>query len=101
MTEVVHADIFFFITAIAVVLVTILFSIALVFAIFILRDIRAVTMKVRKASDELEQDFESLRLQMKNEGVRVKTIFELALGFLKRQIPRARSKKKAKEDDTK
>ena len=57
MTEVVHADIFFFITSIATVLVTGGMLVALYFVIGILRDVRAVASKVRKASDELERDF--------------------------------------------
>jgi len=63
------------------------------YIIFILRDVRAVVKKVRKASDELEKDFEDLRVNIKNEGVRVKTVFELVLAFIARQIPKKRGKK--------
>ncbi len=97
MTEIIHADIFFFITAIAVIIIGIGGAIALYYAIFILRDMRVVAKKIRKASDELEQDFEDLRANIKTEGVRTRTIFELVLGFIARQIPKLRAEKKAKE----
>lgn len=95
MDELIHADIFFFITAIAVVIISIGMAIALYLVISILRDVQAVATKVRKASDELEQDFEVLRSSVKEEGVRVKTIVELVLAFIARQIPRSRARKKA------
>lgn len=93
MDEIVHADIFFFITSIAVVIIGAGMAVLLALAILIMRDIRAVVQKVRRASDELEQDFEDLRTNVKNEGVRVRTIFDLALGFVARQIPKSRTKK--------
>lgn len=95
MSEIVHADIFFFITSIAVIVVGIGMSVFLFFGILIVRDIRAVVQKVRKASDELEKDFEDLRASVKGEGARVKTVFELMLGFIARQIPKSRTKKQS------
>lgn len=93
-----HADIFFFITSIAVIIVGIGVTIAVVFCILILRDLRAIVRKVRKASDELEQDFEALRSSVKGEGARVKTVFDLALGFIARQVSRSHTRRKrAKE----
>ena len=40
-----------------------------------------ITAKLNKASKEIEQDFEELRHTVKNEGVKVRTIVDLALGF--------------------
>lgn len=98
MNELIHADIFFFVTTIVVVIFGVGAAVVLYFLILILRDIVAVVKKVRKASDELEQDFENLRTNIKGEGVRVKTVFELALAFLARHIPKARANKKKKEN---
>ena len=98
MTEIVHADIFFFITATAVIIIGLGMLIALYYVVLILRDVRAVAQKVRKASDELEQDFEIVRTEIKNGGLRVRTIFELVLGFIARQIPKARTKKKGMDE---
>jgi hypothetical protein len=97
MDDLIHADIFFFVTTIAVVVVGIGLSVALYYAVGILRDVRAVVQKVRKASNELEQDFEDLRVGVKNESVRVRTLFELVLGFMMRQIPKPRAKREVKK----
>ena len=100
MTEVVHADIFFFITSVAVVLVTLGMLVALFFIIAILREVRAIAQKVRKASDELERDFERLRGEVKAEGMRVKTVFDIFLSFLGRYMAASVPKRRKKSVDT-
>jgi len=101
MADVLHADIFFFISSIATVILSILLAIALYYAIRILHDVRNVTEKIRKASDDLEHDFDQLRESVKGEGVRVKTIVELVLGFIARQIPKPRSHRKSRDSEEK
>jgi hypothetical protein len=100
MTEVVHADIFFFITSIAIVLVTSGLLIVLYFFIGILRDVRAIAAKVRKASDELERDFEHIRNEVKSEGMRMKTVFDVFLGFLQRHMVASVLKRRRKPFDS-
>ena len=97
MADVMHADIFFFITSIATVVLTILLAIALYYAIRILHDVREVTEKIRKASNDLERDLDHLRNTVKGEGMRVKMIVEMVLSFITRQIPKGR-KRKAKHE---
>ena len=100
MTEILHADIFFFITSVAVIIISLLVSVLLYFAILIARDVSAVTAKIRQASDELEQDFESVRASIKNEGVRIKTFFEFLIGIITRRTQKSRvSKKKVAEPE--
>lgn len=97
MTEVVHADIFFLITAVAVIVVGVGAAILLYYAILIARDVQAITSKVRKASDELEQDFEELRARVRSEAARAETTFGMLLGLATQYLPtviRARKKKK-------
>lgn len=53
MNELLHADIFFFITSIAVILVTAFVVVALGHIIAILRNIRKITEVVRKSSELL------------------------------------------------
>ena len=96
MNEILHADIFFLITAIAVIVVGTGLSIALYYVIAILREFREVAKSVRKASDGLEEDFQDLRAGVKNEGRRVKTAFDLALGFIMRRFTRAKPRKKVR-----
>lgn len=94
MTELQHADAFFFITAIAVVFVSLGMLVALYYLNLILRDIHLMVRKVRKASDEIEQDFEEARATIRNEGERVRAVFEQGLGFIARLIPKAGPKKR-------
>ena len=81
MQEFIKADIFFFITAIAVVLVTIGIGIALYYVIRILRNIRDVTERVDEGSKILAEDLSDLRGTIKREGFVWGHIF----GFLKKQ----------------
>jgi hypothetical protein len=82
MSEVVHADIFFFVTTVAIVLITAAVLVVLYFCVLILRDVRALCAKVRKAGDELERDFEVLRANVKTEGVKLRTIVDMVIGFV-------------------
>ncbi|MCE9643983.1 hypothetical protein K8Q93_01935 [Candidatus Parcubacteria bacterium] len=96
MNEILHANIFFLITSIAVIVVGIGLSIALYYVILILREFREVAEKVRKASDGLEEDFQDLRAGVKSEGRKVKSAFDLALGFILQRFARGKPKKKVK-----
>lgn len=78
MESVVQSDIFFFITAVAVIVLAALFAIALVYAIRILRDVKEVSSKVRAESDEIIHDVREARHFAKREGMRVASL----VGFL-------------------
>ena len=95
MNDIVHADIFFFISAIGAIVITIGAAITFYYIIGIVRDVRAVTKKVRTASDELERDFYELRSAVKDRGARVKSAFEFFVDFLAQQVPGARRKRKS------
>ena len=69
MTQLARADAFFFITTIAVGVLSVFAVVALYYVIRILRDVREVTERVRRASIDLERDFEALRHEVRNEGV--------------------------------
>ncbi len=81
MEEFMKADIFFFITSIAVVLVTIGSVVALYYIIRILRNIREVTERMDEGSKVLAEDLSELRGTIKREGFVWGHIF----GFLKKQ----------------
>ena len=93
MAELVHADVFFFITTIAVIVVSLEFALVLLYVLIILNDVRVVSKKVRMASDELERDFEILRASVTSQSVRVKTIIRVLMDFIGRHLAKARSKK--------
>ena len=98
MSEVVHADIFFFISSLAVICITIALLVLLYYIIPIARDARAIVAKLRKAGDEVEKDFEALRSSLREEGTKGKTILNLVFGFIARALrPSAAPKPRAKK----
>ena len=101
MSTLVHADIFFFISTVALVIVSLFLATALFFVVKILRDVHAITSKVRKASDEIEEDFEHLRHVVKAQGYKARAMIELVIGFFSKKMrpTPARPKKKAPEAD--
>ncbi len=68
MEEFMKADIFFFITSIAVVLVTVGIAVALYYIVRILRNIQDVTERVDEGSKMLAEDLSALRGTIKREG---------------------------------
>ena len=97
MQTLVHADIFFFISTIALVVLSIGVGIGLYYAVSIVRDVREVTTRIKKASGDLERDLDALRYSVKAEGARVKGMADLVLGFVGRALaPKAGKRKKSK-----
>ncbi len=86
MTEVVHADIFFFITSLAVMLVTAGMLVLLYYLIPVARDIRDIVAKIRRAGESVEKDFDALRVNVREEGAKSKALVDLALGFIARKL---------------
>jgi uncharacterized protein YoxC len=66
MGEFVHADIFFFITSIAVVIVAAGFCVMLYFLIPLLRDAREVVAKIKAGAKEVEKDFKKIEKAIKS-----------------------------------
>jgi hypothetical protein len=76
----VHADIFFFISTIALVVLSVGAAVGLYYAIGILRDVREVSARINKASVTVEKDLIAL------------------VGFLVRKLtPKSAKRKKAKQ----
>lgn len=77
MDTLVKADIFFFITSIATILITLVCCIALFYAVQILRDLRYIVRRFREESDQVINDMESLRSYVKEEGKKALNIGKL------------------------
>ena len=100
MQTLVHADIFFFISSIALIVLSILLSIALYYAIGVLRAVREVSSRLKRASADIEHDLQLLRSQVKAEGQRVKGMADLFLGFIARaSTPKAVRRKRAAKSE--
>ena len=100
MDTLVQADIFFFITSIAIVVVTIAILIAFFFLIQILRDVRYTSKRIREESDKILSDVGDLRAFLKKEGKRALNIKDLVSGVLhifQGKSPRRRSADEAEK----
>lgn len=95
MSELVHADIFFFITAVAVMLLTTILAVALVYGVLIVRDVRVIISRIRRASESLESDLNALRNEVKYEGLKARALVDLVLGFVSRKVVKAVKPKRA------
>ncbi len=93
MSEVLQTNIFFIITSIAVVVFTILLSIALYHLIRILRNVQAMTDRLRRGSDQLAEDVMQVRTFVR-EGV-VGTIKSFFVSKEPKSTPRTPKKKSA------
>jgi hypothetical protein len=96
MNEILNTNIFFFITSVAVIVLTAGFGVLLYFLIPLVRDARDIMAKVATAAEEVEKDFEKLRDSVEEEGAKGKAIADVVLGFAGRALsvppPRRRNK---------
>ena len=71
MNTLVHADVFFFVSTIALIVITILLVVALIFFVKILKDISEISSNVKKESIEIIEDVKQLRGDIKQEGFKL------------------------------
>ena len=81
MDTLVHADIFFFITSIAVILLTLLFIVLLAYGVKIVRTISKIAETIRQESENVVEDIAELRGKVKEEGVKVSAFWRFVTGF--------------------
>jgi hypothetical protein len=70
-TSFIHADIFFVITSVAVVLVTIASVVAIILLIKVLKNLLSVSKKVESETDSILEDIHHLRGNIKKEGFKL------------------------------
>jgi MFS superfamily sulfate permease-like transporter len=98
MSEVLQANIFFFITSVAVVFVTVLIGVALFYLVSILRNIRDISERVKRGSEVLGRDFSDLRGAVKREGAKTGQIISVITSFFASRTKRRSSRRtKAKQ----
>lgn len=72
MEQIAKSEIFFMVTTVAVVVGTIMASVAAYYVIKILRNLKAITGKAKTQTDLLAGDIDELRSSIKREGVKLK-----------------------------
>ncbi len=80
MDTLIHADVFFFISSISVIVIAIVVVVVGVYVVTVLRDAKYISKKLRNAADELEEDFENLRKEVTGEGRKAKYLIDFFLG---------------------
>ena len=91
------SDIFFFITAVAVIILTILAAIALVYGIKLMRDARQIMAEVKRQGEVLIEDMDDARAYLKREGLKIGAFVSLVSGFFKGKS-RSRRIREGEED---
>ncbi len=83
-TSFIHADIFFFVSTIALVTIAAAIVVALVFLIGILKNLRDITDKGKAEWGEILADIQKLRASLRDEGVKWKHVVDLVRTFFVR-----------------
>ena len=94
MDTLVHADIFFFVTTIVVVIVGIAFTIALIYLSKVLSDVKEITKQVKEETILFREDIKGLRSDVKKEGFRLERFMMFVKNLFKKIG--TRSKKETK-----
>lgn len=76
MNTLIHADIFFFITTIWVVIMSAIVVVILWHLAFIMNDLRHISKKIREGSETLSEDLRDLHTILRTEGANVKPIWK-------------------------
>ncbi len=90
----IHADIFFFVTTIVMVVVGIVLTVALVYLVRILHNVDRLTRKVEHETSEILADIRMIRNEIKSEGFRLKHIIGFVLRFITKTTKKAKIIKK-------
>lgn len=94
MDTLIHADIFFFVTTIAVVVVAIALTIALIYLIRVLKQIEAIGKDIKEEATLFRGDIKGLRENVRRDGFKLQHFFDFVTGFIKRKSTRRTSRSK-------
>ena len=99
MENIIKADIFFFITSIAVIVSTIGVIIVAIYAIRILRDMKHISKKVSEEGDKIIEGVEYMRKAAKAKGVKIKNVTEFFSGLFNRHKKKEKARRTEKENN--
>jgi uncharacterized protein YoxC len=92
MNALIHADVFFFVTTIAVVVVAAAFTVALVYFIGVLRNVRDVSKAVKEEAYLIREDIRVAREDVKREGFKLKHVVSFFSRFSNKKQGRKKTK---------
>ena len=95
-----HADIFFFVTTIAVVVIAVLFVAILIYIFVIMRrakslidDAKGIAREIKEETVLIREDIRDARAKVAT-GLQVKSIFDFISGVIRRRKAKSRAAKK-------
>lgn len=97
MNTLIHADVFFFVTTVAVIVVGAVSTIALIYLASILSDIKEVTRQVKEETILFREDIKGLRSDIMKEGFRVERLVMFFRNLFKGTSARSKRKEAAKK----
>lgn len=81
-------DLFFWLTGLAVILITALLTVALLYLIFFLRAIKKVARQAQRATELVSEDLAILKKSAKDHGFSIKSLIKFLLGIKAKQNKR-------------
>ena len=84
MDSIIKSEIFFFITSIAVIVLSIGAAVVLVYAVRVLRDVDHVAKLVRDESDLIAKDVSHLREEAEEEGMKAGRFIKFIIKYFKK-----------------
>ncbi len=85
METLIHADIFFFVSTLSLVFVTVGLIVALIYVIKILRNVSDVSSKVKEEGTEIIADIKGLRGSIKSQGFGLRAVKEVVKKIFSRR----------------
>ncbi len=99
METLIHADIFFYVTTIAVVVIGVVLAFCLFYLLRILKDASDIAHKFRREADKVVADLDSVREHVKDR-VSVSAVLGFLSGFLRGTMKSKSSRPKHKTEKT-
>ena len=94
MDTLIHADIFFFVTTVVVIIVGIALTVALIYLAKALSDIKEITKQVKEETILFREDIGELRGDIKKEGFRIERFMMFLKNLFKKTKTRSRKEVK-------
>lgn len=97
------SDVFFFITSVAVILLTAMCLIILFYGIRLFRTAVLISRKIKEEGDAISNDIAAIRTKVSEQGFGIKTLFNLISGFFGNTLGKTakRKKKTSRKEDGK
>ena len=91
MDTLIHADIFFFVTTIAVVVTGAALTVVLIYLAKVLSDIKKITAQVHEETVLFRDDLHSLRVEVRRDGFKLRHVMEFLARLRHRKaVPRSK-----------